>query len=219
MLSARFDIIECMDDGGRLQAWLAMTPAERPSDELLRIDPLGLDATGRVNFLTLLDQHERFMQAVKVRVLAEIDRRDDTRLSLSQEEVSLALRVARGEATMKLKTSRTLVDWLPATLAGLTEARFSARHAEALAERTWRLEPETIPVFEEVALARAPFKTLSSSGSSSVARNCGWSRRRPRPAIRPPSPIAKSGSKPWMMAWPGYRWCCPLRMRSRCSPD
>ena len=149
-----------MNDGGRLQAWLAMAPADRPSDELLLVDHLGLDAAGRIDLLTLLDQQERLLQAAKVRVLAEIDRADDTELTLSQEAVSLALRVPRGAATSQLKTARTLVDQLPATLSGLTAGKFSVRHAEAVAERSWRLEPETVPVWEAAVLASAADKTF-----------------------------------------------------------
>ena len=150
-----------MDDGGRLRAWLAMPPADRPSDELLRVDPRALDSAGRIDLLTLLEQQKRVFEAAQLRVLAELDRRDDSKLNLSQDAVSLALRVPRGSAQSQLKTARTLVDRLPATVRGLSDGRFSARHADVIAERVWRLEPESVPVFEAAALDKAPVKTLS----------------------------------------------------------
>lgn len=87
---------------GRLLALLAVVPAERPTAGLAGLDPAGFvsrcpdRSAGPAGGATTL------AQAAQVRVLAAIDTADDSALPLSQEAVSLVLRIP-------VRTAQTLL--------------------------------------------------------------------------------------------------------------
>jgi hypothetical protein len=94
-------------------------------------------------------------------VLAEIDAADTSRLGLSQEAVSLALKVPPRAAQRMLQTGRALVRELPRTLALLAAGQISGRHAQLIVEAAWRLDPELAGQFEDRATGRAADQTVS----------------------------------------------------------
>jgi hypothetical protein len=72
---------------------LELPPSGRPTGKLSSIDPHLLSAGARIDLLALLEQQKRWLESLQQQVLAEIDAADATELNLSQEAVSLALRV------------------------------------------------------------------------------------------------------------------------------
>ncbi|MEO6703075.1 MAG: DUF222 domain-containing protein [Jatrophihabitantaceae bacterium] len=139
---------------------LRYPPAARPTAALAALDARQLTALARIDLLALLDEQLNWLQSAKARVLAVIDEGDSTEQRLSQEAVSLALMVPGRSAEQQLKISRTLVDQLPNTLDLLSSGQISARHAEVIAEASWRLPPELLPRFEQLVTERAGEQTV-----------------------------------------------------------
>jgi hypothetical protein len=71
-----------------------------------------------------------------------------------------ALRVSATAAQTRLKTARTLTDELPRTLAALESGSISVRHAEVIADASWKLEPDVGTEFESLVLQRAAEQSL-----------------------------------------------------------
>jgi hypothetical protein len=63
-----------------------------------------LSDADRIDLVTALQEQKNWLDAVQARVLAEIDAADTSRLGLSQEAVSLALKVPPRTAQRMLKT-------------------------------------------------------------------------------------------------------------------
>jgi hypothetical protein len=145
----------------RLEQLVALPPAARPTGELARFDPRALSAGARIDLLAALQEQKNWLEAVQARVLAEIDAADASKLNLSQEAVSLALKVPVRTAQRMLKTARTLVRELPQTLALLAVGEISGRHAEVITETSWRLDPELVDEFENRVIERAADQTVS----------------------------------------------------------
>ncbi|MDQ1720597.1 MAG: hypothetical protein QOI26_331, partial [Pseudonocardiales bacterium] len=139
----------------RLAELLELAPAARPTGELARMDARSLPAGGRHDQLAVLQEQKNGIDAVQAQVLAEIAAADSTALKLSQEAVSLALKVPVPTAQAKLHTGRTLVGELPKTLRLLARGVISARHAEVITETAWKLEPELVSAFEDAVIERA----------------------------------------------------------------
>jgi hypothetical protein len=117
----------------RLAQLLELPPAARPTGEIALLDPKSLSAHARIDLLSLLEQQKHWLDSVQQRVLAEIEAADATELHLSQEAVSLALRIPVRTAQNKLKTAGLLVRELGATLALLRAGKISYRHTEVSA--------------------------------------------------------------------------------------
>ncbi|MDQ2957585.1 MAG: hypothetical protein M3Y42_11540, partial [Actinomycetota bacterium] len=130
-----------LSDAERLRELLAVVPAVRRTGELARLDPRGLSGGQRVNLLAGLEEQKNWIESVQARVLAEIENADSTKLGLGQEVVSLVLKVPLRAAQARLKTARSLVRELPTTLRLLEQGLISGRHAEVIAEASWRLDP------------------------------------------------------------------------------
>ena len=92
----------------RLGQLMELAPAARPTGELAVLDPRALSAADRIDLVTALQEQKNWIDAVQARVLAEIDAADTGSLGLSQEAVSLALKVPLRTAQRMLKTGRTL---------------------------------------------------------------------------------------------------------------
>jgi hypothetical protein len=172
------------DWSGRLLELLAVAPGQRPTAALAEVDPAGLSAGARIDLLTLLAEQQRWLQAAQIRVLAAIDTADDTALSLSQEAVSLVLRIPLRTAHTQLKTARTLTTELPATLALLAAGSLSAGHAQVITEQALALPPEAVPGFEATVLTRAADQTVTQLRAT--ARRAGIAAD-----PRPPSNAAR----------------------------
>lgn len=145
----------------RLAELLERAPAARPTGELARMDARSLPAGARLDLLAVLQEQKNWIDAVQAQVLAEIDVTDASPLKLSQEAVSLALKVPAPTAQAKLRTGRTLVRELPRTLRLLASGVISARHAEVITEAAWKLEPDVVNAFEGAVLERAGEQTVA----------------------------------------------------------
>lgn len=144
----------------RLAELLEVAPAARPTGELARMDVRALPAGARLDLLAVLQEQKNWIEAVQAQVLAEIAVADSTTLKLSQEAVSLALKVPVPTAQTKLQAGRTLVRQLPKTLRLLARGAISARHAEVITEAAWKLEPDVVGAFEEAVVERAAEQTV-----------------------------------------------------------
>jgi hypothetical protein len=145
----------------RLGQLVALAPAVRPTGQLARLDPRALSAADRIDLVTALQEQKNWLDAVQARVLAEIDAADTSPLNLSQEAVSLALKVAVVTAQRKLKAAGTLVRELPRTLALLAAGEITERHAQLIAETAWRLDAELVEQFDSQVTERAADQTVS----------------------------------------------------------
>ncbi|HST46571.1 HNH endonuclease signature motif containing protein [Jatrophihabitans sp.] len=147
--------------GERLAQLVALVPAARSTGELARFDPKQLSAGERIDLVAALQEQKNWLDAVQARVLAEIDATDTSALHLSGEAVSLALKIPVPTAQRKLKTSRTLVDELPRTLALLAGGEISERHAQLITEAAWGLDAELVEQFDRQVTERAADQTVS----------------------------------------------------------
>ncbi|MGI8666258.1 MAG: DUF222 domain-containing protein [Jatrophihabitans sp.] len=109
----------------------------------------------------MLDEQKNWLDAIQTRVLAEIAATDTSELMLSQEMVSLALRVPVRTAQHALATASTLVRDLPITLALLSGGRITRRHAQVIAETSWSLPAESVAVFEAAVTEHASDQTVA----------------------------------------------------------
>jgi hypothetical protein len=151
---------EMVSDSERLARLTVLAPAARATGELASLDPAGLSAAERIELLAGLQEQKNWLEAVQARVLAQIEAADSSRLNLSQEAVSLALKVPPRTAQRLLNTARTLVAELPRTLGLLAAGQITDRHARLITETVWRLEPEVVEEFEDRVLGRAADQTL-----------------------------------------------------------
>ncbi len=147
--------------GERLEQLVKLAPGARPTGELALLDPLELSAADRIELVAALEEQKNWLEAVQARVLAEIDAADTSRLNLSQEAVSLALKIPLRTAQRRLKTGRTLVRELPRTLALLASGGISERHAQLITEAAWRLDAELVEQLEDRVIERAADQTVS----------------------------------------------------------
>ncbi len=143
-----------LSDGELLTSVRAEHPAFRLGAELGRIDPAALSAGERVDLLVVLEEQRRWFEAAQLRVLAVMQDRDDSRLGLAQESVSLALQLPLRTAQARLAQARTLVRELPRTLSAVSSGAISSEHARVLAEALWRLpdDPALAPALQDAVL-------------------------------------------------------------------
>ncbi len=146
--------------GQRLQELLAMPPAARPSAELASFDPHTLTDAERIDLLTMIQQHQNWLQAIKAPVLAAIEQADSSRLQLSQDSVSLALNIPVPTAHTELRIATSLTRELPKTLSLLHAGQISGKHAQLIVETAWKLPPELLDRYEDRVLARAATQTV-----------------------------------------------------------
>ncbi len=149
-----------LSDAERLAGLLSMAPAVRRTGELARLDPRGLSGGQRVDLLAGLEEQKNWIESVQARVLAEIENADSTKQGLGQEVVSLVLKVPLRGAQARLKAARSLVRELPITLGLLEQGQISGRHAEVIAEASWRLDPDVVGQFETRVCRRADSQTV-----------------------------------------------------------
>jgi hypothetical protein len=116
-------------------------PAFRSGAELDRIDPDALSAGEQIDLLAVLEDQRRWFEAVQLRVLASIKRKDDSRLGLGQEGVSLALQVPLRSAQTRLAQADTLVRDLPRTLAAVADGRSPPRTRTCWPRRSGSCRP------------------------------------------------------------------------------
>jgi hypothetical protein len=134
-----------------------------------------LSAGAQVDLLVVLERRRRRVEAAQLRLLAVMQARDDSKLKLVQEEVSLALQVPLRTAQLRLAQATTLVTELPRTLAAVAEGSISAGHANVLAEAVWRL-PADRPELP-AALEQRVLPSVLAAGTVTVRQLHGRVRR------------------------------------------
>ena len=135
-------------------------PEEEPPGWLL--DSLPASSLGEpalFDRLVALERQLARVAAEQVKVLAAIHAADTSQKRWSQDAVSLALGLTGRAAQQKLATAATLVTELPRTLAALADGERPARHADLIAEASWRVLPDVTAAFETQVLARAAGQT------------------------------------------------------------
>ncbi|MEO6703273.1 MAG: DUF222 domain-containing protein [Jatrophihabitantaceae bacterium] len=145
--------------GARLAELLSASPADRPTAALALLDARKLSLAGQVDLLELLHEQSNWLAAATTRVLAAIDDGDNSQVRLSQDAVSLVLKMSGRAAQRQLKAARTLVDQLPATMSLLESGRITTRHAELISESSSKLPPDLLPELEARVAGRAAEQT------------------------------------------------------------
>ena len=131
------------------------------SANVLAVVPAQLDDNDRVEWLTVLERAKATLDAAQANVLAVLDAADPLNRLGTVDEVAQVLRLPGRSAQNRLKTARTLVAELPATLAALATGRLSAAHAEAICQASWAVPPEEVGTVESAALDSAPEQTVT----------------------------------------------------------
>ena len=142
MTTARlFDIEELSATVAEL---LHAIPGATTLARLSEIDPVSLNPSDRIDYLTALDRQDGWLYALRQRAIAAV-----AGLSPSEgggplagvdeserEDISTALRLAPATAQSRIDIARTLVNNLPHTCSALATGEISSAHATVIARET-----------------------------------------------------------------------------------
>jgi hypothetical protein len=170
MTTARlFDIEELSATVAEL---LHAIPGATTLARLSEIDPVSLNPSDRIDYLTALDRQDGWLYALRQRAIAAV-----AGLSPSEgggplagvdeserEDISTALRLAPATAQSRIDIARTLVNNLPHTCSALATGEISSAHATVIARETATAirdgaADSIIFEIEERAIAYAEFHT------------------------------------------------------------
>lgn len=142
---------------------LAFTPPGEWSDAqcsaLRSVDPATLSERDLLSFIEAVERMKAHWDAMQVRALAVLDRRDSSGLQVVREEVACVLRVAPLAAAQRLGQARALTDHLPLTLAALDAGELSLRHTAGLCSMAGRVDPLIARQVEAAVLTDATHLT------------------------------------------------------------
>ena len=165
---------------------LRVKPGYITLGELIKINPLALSSSGRIDYLSALDRQESWMCALKQEALVAIAGEyadedggifgcvDDE----EREDVATALRLSPTSAQSRIDVARVLVGHLPNTISALSTGEISVAHATVIARETATairngLSEESIFRVEQTALAHAEFHTpgqVASKVKTTIAK-------------------------------------------------
>ncbi len=165
---------------------LRVKPGYITLGELIKINPLALSSSGRIDYLSALDRQESWMCALKQEALVAIAGEyadedggifgcvDDE----EREDVATALRLSPTSAQSRIDVARVLVGHLPNTISALSIGEISVAHATVIARETATairngLSEESIFRVEQTALAHAEFHTpgqVASKVKTTIAK-------------------------------------------------
>ena len=142
MTTARlFDIEEL---SATVTELLHAIPGATTLARLSEIDPVSLNPSDRIDYLTALDRQDGWLYALRQRAIAAV-----AGLSPSEgggplsgvdeserEDISTALRLAPATAQSRIDIARTLVNNLPHTCSALATGEISSAHATVIARET-----------------------------------------------------------------------------------
>ena len=170
MTTARlFDIEEL---SATVTELLHAIPGATTLARLSEIDPVSLNPSDRIDYLTALDRQDGWLYALRQRAIAAV-----AGLSPSEgggplagvdeserEDISTALRLAPATAQSRIDIARTLVNNLPHTCSALATGEISSAHATVIARETATAirdgaADSIIFEIEERAIAYAEFHT------------------------------------------------------------
>jgi hypothetical protein len=156
--------------------------------KLVEIDPVELNASSRIDYLTALERQTAWLQALMQRAIIavaghepSISNGDDIFFGVDEaerEDVSTALRLSAGTAQSRIDVARTLVNHLPNTCSALATGDISLAHANVIAKETAAairdgLSEYQIFEVEQRAIAHAEFHTpaqVANQVRTSLAR-------------------------------------------------
>jgi hypothetical protein len=151
---------------------LAQTPGIAVLDELVRIDPNTLDASGRVDYLAALERQSGWLQALMQVAIVAVAGNEPTpdRGKYSdvddpqREEIASTLNLAPVTAQSRIDIARVLTQHLPATCAALASGEISSAQATVIAKESATLirrgiDPDQLKYLESTAIAFAEFHT------------------------------------------------------------
>lgn len=165
---------------------LKAVPGYKVLGELIEIDPRSLSASGRIDYLAVLDRQESWFCALKqnalIAVAGEYANEDGGIFHCvddeEREDVAAALRLSPTTAQSRIDVARVLVGHLPNTISALASGDISAAHATVIAKETATairngLSVEAIFRIEQTALAHAEFHTpgqVANKVKTTIAR-------------------------------------------------
>ena len=156
--------------------------------KLVEIDPVELNASSRIDYLTALERQTAWLQALMQRAIIavagnepSVSNGDDIFFGVDEaerEDVSTALRLSAGTAQSRIDVARTLVNHLPNTCSALATGDISLAHANVIAKETAAairdgLSEYQIFEVEQRAIAHAEFHTpaqVANQVRTSLAR-------------------------------------------------
>ena len=151
---------------------LAAYPGRHTLSSLVAIDPVNLNHSGRIDYLSALERQSAWLQAVLQRAIVAVagempsiaENMWDGIDGAEREDVAAALRLSGNTAQMRIDVARTLVNHLPNTCSALAMGEISSAHATVIAKETAAAIRDGISEFaiyqiEEKALAHAEFHT------------------------------------------------------------
>jgi hypothetical protein len=165
---------------------LRVKPGYITLGELIKINPLALSSSGRIDYLSALDRQESWMCALKqealVAIAGEYSDEDGGIFGCvddeEREDVATALRLSPTSAQSRIDVARILVGHLPNTISALSTGEISVAHATVIARETATairngLSEESIFRVEQTALAHAEFHTpgqVASKVKTTIAK-------------------------------------------------
>eukprot|EP01037_Dinobryon_pediforme_P001093 gene1093-1107_t len=151
---------------------LERTPGIEVLVELVKIDPMSLAPSARVDYLAALEKQGAWLQALMqiaiVAVAGNEPERDKGLYSNvddpQREEIATTLNVAPVTAQSRIDVARVLTQHLPATCSALANGEISSAQATVIAKESATLlrrgiDPDQLKYLESTAIAYAEFHT------------------------------------------------------------
>ena len=156
----------------RVSSLLRAIPGIETLSSLIAIDPLHLEMSARIDYLSALERQSAWLQSALQRAIVAVAGEepsvgqgiffgvDDS----EREDISTALRMSSSSAQIRIDVARTLVNHLPHTCSALASGEISPAHATVIARETASAIRDGLPPFaiyeiETKALAHAEFHT------------------------------------------------------------
>lgn len=151
---------------------LGKTPGIEVLVELVKIDPMTLTASARVDYLAALEKQGAWLQALmQIAIVAVAGAEPDSDKGLyssvddpQREEIATTLNVAPVTAQSRIDVARVLTQHLPATCTALANGEISSAQATVIAKESATLlrrgiDPDQLKYLESMAIAYAEFHT------------------------------------------------------------
>ena len=151
---------------------LERTPGIEVLVELVKIDPMSLAPSARVDYLAALEKQGAWLQALmQIAIVAVAGNEPESDKGLysnvddpQREEIATTLNVALVTAQSRIDVARVLTQHLPATCSALANGEISSAQATVIAKESATLlrrgiDPDQLKYLESTAIAYAEFHT------------------------------------------------------------
>lgn len=156
----------------QLRELLRQTPGIEVLVSLIKIDPLTLSPSGRVDYLAALERQSGWLQALMQMAIVAVagsepatDRGTYSEVDDPQrEEIASTLNLSPVTAQSRIDVARTLTQHLPATCTALANGEISSAHATVIAKESSALlhrgiDPDQLRYLESTAIAYSEYHT------------------------------------------------------------